>query len=93
MQDLLLWCMEEFHFLRLSNAYVQASSIMPQKRNPVALEHTRILSSKAFGQAQAVLACAHNAPFGDIVDSEDDFSRWYFRCAPTRRARFGYSPD
>src|SRR5437899_3010879 len=32
-QDLLLWCTEEFHFLRLSDAYVQTSSIMPQKRN------------------------------------------------------------
>jgi argininosuccinate lyase len=58
--------------LRLSDAYVQVSSIMPQKRNPVALEHTRILASKALGQAQAVLTCTHNTPFGDIVDSEDD---------------------
>jgi argininosuccinate lyase len=71
-QDMLLWCSEEFGFLRLSDAYVQVSSIMPQKRNPVALEHTRILASKALGQAQAVLTCAHNTPFGDIVDSEDD---------------------
>jgi len=48
------------------------SSIMPQKRNPVALEHTRVLASKALGQAQAVLTCAHNTPFGDTVDAEDD---------------------
>lgn len=71
-QDFLLWCSEEFGFLRLSDGYVQVSSIMPQKRNPVALEHTRILASKALGQAQAVLTCSHNTPFGDIVDSEDD---------------------
>jgi argininosuccinate lyase len=71
-QDLLQWCTKEFDFLRLRDAYVQASSIMPQKRNPVSLEHTRILASKALGQAQAVLTCAHNTPFGDIVDSEDD---------------------
>jgi argininosuccinate lyase len=86
-QDLLLWCMEEFRFLRLSDAYVQTSSIMPQKRNPVALEHTRILVSKAFSQAQAVLACAHNTPFGDIVDSEDDLQPLVFSmCADTSRA-------
>jgi argininosuccinate lyase len=71
-QDLLLWCSEEFGFLRLNDAYVQVSSIMPQKRNPVALEHTRVLASKALGQAQAVLTCAHNTPFGDTVDAEDD---------------------
>jgi len=71
-QDLLLWCSDEFGFLRLDDAYVQVSSIMPQKRNPVALEHTRVLASKALGQAQAVLTCAHNTPFGDTVDAEDD---------------------
>jgi argininosuccinate lyase len=71
-QDLLLWCSEEFGFLRLDDAFVQVSSIMPQKRNPVALEHTRVLASKALGQAQAVLTCAHNTPFGDTVDAEDD---------------------
>src|SRR5690606_35930671 len=50
----------------------QVSSIMPQKRNPVALEHARAIGSKALGQASAVLLVAHNTPFGDIVDTEDD---------------------
>jgi argininosuccinate lyase len=71
-QELLRWCTAEFAFVRLSDGYVQTSSIMPQKRNPVALEHTRILASKAFAQAKSVLDCVHNTPFGDIVDSEDD---------------------
>jgi argininosuccinate lyase len=71
-QDLVLWSTREFGFLRLSDGFVQASSIMPQKRNPVALEHVRILASRALGQAQAVLTCAHNTPFGDINDSEDN---------------------
>ena len=51
---------------------------MPQKRNPVALEHARILSSRAVGEAQAVLTCAHNTPFGDINDSEDDLQPLVF---------------
>ena len=51
---------------------------MPQKRNPVSLEHTRIIASKAFSQAQAVMTCAHNTPFGDIVDSEDDLQPLVF---------------
>lgn len=77
-QDLLLWSTREFGFLRLSDAFVQSSSIMPQKRNPVALEHARILSSRALGEAQAVLTCAHNTPFGDINDSEDDLQPLIF---------------
>jgi argininosuccinate lyase len=71
-QDLLLWCTMEFGYLRLGEGFVQSSSIMPQKRNPVALEHARAIGSKAVGQAQAVVTTVHNTPFGDIVDTEDD---------------------
>jgi argininosuccinate lyase len=71
-QDLLLWGMQEFGFLRLPDGFVQGSSIMPQKRNPVALEHARILASRSLGEAQAVFTALHNTPFGDIVDAEDD---------------------
>src|SRR5881392_1661878 len=71
-QDLLLWCTMEMGYLRLADGFVQCSSIMPQKRNPVALEHARAIASKAAGQAQAVFATVHNTPFGDIVDTEDD---------------------
>jgi argininosuccinate lyase len=45
---------------------------MPQKRNPVALEHARSLTSKALGEAAAIVTAVHNTPFGDIVDTEDD---------------------
>jgi argininosuccinate lyase len=71
-QDLLLWCTAEFRYLRLAEGFVQVSSIMPQKRNPVALEHARSIGSKALGQATAVMLSVHNTPFGDIVDTEDD---------------------
>lgn len=71
-QDLLLWCTMEFGYLRLSDGFVQGSSIMPQKRNPVALEHSRAIGSKAVGQAQAITTAVHNTPFGDINDTEDD---------------------
>jgi argininosuccinate lyase len=71
-QDLLQWCSVEFGYLRLSDGYVQISSIMPQKRNPVPLEHVRILASKALTQSQAVVGCLHNTPFTDMNDSEDD---------------------
>lgn len=71
-QDMLLWCTAEIGYLRLADGFVQASSIMPQKRNPVALEHARSISSRAVGGATAILTAVHNTPFGDIVDTEDD---------------------
>jgi argininosuccinate lyase len=77
-QDLLLWCTAEFGYLRLSDAWVQVSSIMPQKRNPVPFEHVRVLASKALGQAQGIFTCVHNTPFGDINDAEDDLQPLVF---------------
>jgi argininosuccinate lyase len=58
--------------VRFGDGFVQSSSIMPQKRNPVAIEHARAIGSKALGQAHAIGITVHNTPFGDIVDTEDD---------------------
>ena len=77
-QDLLLWSTSEFDYIRLGDGFVQGSSIMPQKRNPVALEHARVIGSKAVGQAQAVMTVVHNTPFGDINDTEDDLQPLVF---------------
>ena len=77
-QDLLLWCTAEFDYVRFGEGYVQCSSIMPQKRNPVAVEHARAIGSKALGQAQAIVLAVHNTPFGDIVDTEDDLQPLVF---------------
>ncbi|HEY8393358.1 MAG TPA: argininosuccinate lyase [Thermaerobacter sp.] len=80
-QDLLVWCTQEFGVLRLADAYVQCSSIMPQKRNPVGLEHARALLSSGAASAAAVITLIHNTPFGDIVDSEDDLQPHLWRAA------------
>jgi argininosuccinate lyase len=77
-QDLLQWATSEFDYLRLADGFVQCSSIMPQKRNPVALEHARAIGSKALGQTQAIVTSVHNTPFGDIVDTEDDLQPLVF---------------
>jgi argininosuccinate lyase len=71
-QEFLLMAMMEFDVIRLPDGYVQSSSIMPQKRNPVAIEHVRAIASKALGQSLGVLTSVHNTPFGDINDVEDD---------------------
>jgi argininosuccinate lyase len=71
-QDLLLWSTVEVGYLRLPEGFVQISSIMPQKRNPVALEHARAIASRAWGELSAVAQVPHNTPFGDVVDAEDD---------------------
>lgn len=77
-QDLLQWCTMEFGYVRLADGYVQPSSIMPQKRNPVSVEHARSIASRAFAETMAVMMAVHNTPFGDIVDTEDDLQPLVF---------------
>ena len=77
--DLLLWSTQEFGAIRVADPYVQVSSIMPQKRNPVSLEHVRSLLSAAVGDANTVLTMLHNTPFGDVVDTEDDLQPYLWR--------------
>ena len=68
--DLLAWAGQGWY--RLADDLVQGSSIMPQKRNPVALEHARTRFSRALGAAQMVLYSSHNIPYADLNDFGPD---------------------
>ena len=69
-QDLLYWTSFEVSQLDVPNGFVQISSIMPQKRNPVPLEHLRLKLSLASGNAEQIISTMHNTPFADMNDSE-----------------------
>lgn len=78
-QDLIVMTSKEVRTLDLADGYVQISSIMPQKRNPSALEHCRALLSKTLGECQAITVALHNTPFADMVDGEDDLQPLVFQ--------------
>ncbi len=71
-QDLNAWTGFEIGHMYVPNAYVQISSIMPQKRNPVPVEHLRLMLSLAVSRAEAVINAVHNTPFTDMNDSEGE---------------------
>ena len=50
---------------------VQISSIMPQKRNPVIIEHTRIQAGLARGELMSVVELFANVPFQDVNEVAD----------------------
>lgn len=70
--DLMAMLTNEVNTLSLDDSLVQISSIMPQKRNPVALEHVRALLSSVIGRAGSVVPLTHNVPLGDINDVAED---------------------
>jgi argininosuccinate lyase len=69
--DLLVWARQDVDILRIDDAFIQISSIMPQKRNPVVLEHIRVRIGWVYGDASTVETIVHNAAFGDTNDVED----------------------
>ncbi|MER3451649.1 MAG: argininosuccinate lyase [Thermus sp.] len=64
--DLLFWA-ERGGFL-VGEQVAQGSSLMPQKHNPVVLEHARIYAGRLLGGVQTLLALVHNTPFTDLND-------------------------
>ncbi|MEL6208065.1 MAG: argininosuccinate lyase, partial [Pseudomonadota bacterium] len=71
-QDLQFWSAFEVGQLYVPNSLVQISSIMPQKRNPVPIEHLRHLASVTVGRCDMVVGTMHNTPFTDMNDSEGE---------------------
>jgi len=69
-QDLGFWSSFEVGQLYVPNSLVQISSIMPQKRNPVPVEHMRHLASVTCGRCDMVVNTMHNTPYTDMNDSE-----------------------
>ena len=66
--DLQNWNMMEHGFIELSGAYCAVSSIMPQKKNPKALELLKAEVARVTGDLVSVLASSKNTSFSDVYD-------------------------
>lgn len=71
-QDMGYWAAFEVGQLYVPNSLVQISSIMPQKRNPVPIEHMRHLASVSAGRCDVIVNTMHNTPHTDMNDSEGE---------------------
>lgn len=69
-QDLILLSSPPREWVRLPEAFVTGSSIMPQKRNPDFAEVTRARAAAAASVVQALLGVAHAAPMGYNRDTQ-----------------------
>lgn len=66
--DVQTWNTMEFGMLELDDAYSSVSSIMPQKKNPQAMEHVKAVAAMAVGTLNTVLAASKNTALADVND-------------------------
>lgn len=71
-EDLILYGTSEFGFVQYGDAYTTGSSMMPQKRNPDALELARGSGARMLGDLTALVATLKGLPSGYNKDLQDD---------------------
>ena len=71
-EDLIIYCTNEFGFVTLSDSVSSGSSLMPQKKNPDALELLRGKSGRVFGHQMGLLAMMKGLPLAYNKDMQDD---------------------
>ena len=71
-EDLILFGSGEFGFVRFGDAFSTGSSLMPQKRNPDALELARGSAARLLGDLVSLLATVKGLPSGYNKDLQDD---------------------
>lgn len=81
-EDLILYCSTEFGFVTLSDAVSTGSSLMPQKKNPDALELLRGKSGRVFGHHAGLLATIKGLPLAYNKDMQED-KEAVFDCVDT----------
>ncbi len=71
-EDLIIYCSTEFGLITLSDAVSTGSSLMPQKKNPDALELIRGKAGRVFGHHAALLATMKGLPLAYNKDMQED---------------------
>jgi argininosuccinate lyase len=71
-EDLILFGSSEFGFVRYGDAYSTGSSMMPQKRNPDALELARGSGARVLGDLVALVGTLKGLPSGYNKDLQED---------------------
>src|SRR5919107_1238767 len=79
-EDLIVYATTEFGFVELSDAVATGSSLMPQKKNPDALELVRGKSGRVFGHTLALLTLIKGLPLTYNKDMQEDKEAVFDTC-------------
>jgi argininosuccinate lyase len=81
-EDLIIYGSSEFGFVQFGEGYTSGSSMMPQKRNPDALELARGSAARMLGNLTALVATLKGLPTSYNKDLQDD-KRYLFDATDT----------
>ena len=84
-EDIILYATTEFGFLELGDAISTGSSLMPQKKNPDALELVRGKTGRVYGDLLSLLTTLKGLPLAYNKDMQED-KEAVFDAADTTRA-------
>lgn len=71
-EEIVLWCSDQFGYVRLSDEFSTGSSIMPQKRNPDAAELVRAKAGRVIGALNSLMIVMKGLPMTYGKDMQDD---------------------
>ncbi len=71
-EELVLWCADQFRYVRIADAFSSGSSIMPQKRNPDAAELVRAKAGRVIGGLAGFMVVMKGLPLAYGKDMQED---------------------
>ena len=71
-EDFIIFCSNEFGFVRIADSFCTSSSMMPQKRNADALELIRGKTGRVYGALMGMLTVLKAQPSGYNRDLQED---------------------
>lgn len=86
--DLYIWSTDEFRFIEVDDSVAASSSIMPQKKNPVTLEHIKSKTSHLLGSFVSVFCSMKNIPYGHSRDLSSESIHLFWDAAGQMEAIF-----
>ena len=71
-EDFIIWSTREFAFIEMDDAYTTGSSLMPQKKNPDALELIRGKTGRVLGHYAGFITTMKGLPLTYAMDLQED---------------------
>ena len=77
-QDLYIWSTDEFNYIEVDDSMAVCSSIMPQKKNPITLEHIKAKSAHLIAAFVSISSILRGISFGHSRDVGSESIKFYW---------------